>query len=90
MIAGGLRARLTCVDPNRLPLSFAGRAFDPELLRDLPQGIDPCGEAGEFHTFVYDGPMFARPIPITLGEIVTRDGFIFADLLPAPPSQKAA
>ena len=82
MIAGGLEARLTCVDPNRLPASFAGRAFDAALLDDLPPGTDPCGEAGEFHTFAHAGPMFSRPIPITAGEVVTRDGFVFADLLP--------
>jgi len=82
MIEGGLRARLTCVDPNRLPASWAGRAFDAALLHNLPPGVDPCGEAGEFHTFAHAGPMFARPIPVTVGEVVTRDGFVFADLLP--------
>jgi uncharacterized protein (TIGR00290 family) len=81
MIAGGLRARLTCIDPI-LPREFAGREFDLRLLRDLPPGVDPCGENGEFHTFVYDGPMFRAPIAIETGEIVQRDGFIFADLLP--------
>ena len=81
MIAGGLEARLTCVDPRRLPASFAGRAFDAALLRDLPPDVDPCGEAGEFHTFAHGGPMFSHPIPITAGEVVTRDGFVFADLL---------
>jgi len=82
MIEGGLRARLTCVDPNRLPFDLAGRAFDAALLNELPPGVDPCGEAGEFHTFAHAGPMFARPIPVTVGEVVTRDGFVFADLLP--------
>jgi len=82
MIAGGLGARLTCVDPKRLPFDLAGRAFDAALLHDLPPGVDPCGEAGEFHTFAHAGPMFARPIPVTVGEVVTRDGFVFADLLP--------
>jgi uncharacterized protein (TIGR00290 family) len=80
MIAGGLRARLTCIDPRKLPREFAGREFDLELLRDLPEGIDPCGENGEFHSFVYDGPMFQSPIAIESGEVVERDGFIFADL----------
>jgi uncharacterized protein (TIGR00290 family) len=79
MIAGGLRARLSCVDPRQLPDSFVGREFDLDLLRDLPPGADPCGERGEFHTCVYAGPMFSAPIPITTGEIVTRDGFTFAD-----------
>ncbi len=82
MIAGGLEARLTCVDPRRLPTSFAGRAFDAALLRDLPPDVDPCGEGGEFHTFAHGGPMFSRSIPTTAGEVVTRDGFVFADLLP--------
>jgi len=82
MIASGLRARVTCVDPKALPRAFAGRDFDSGFLADLPTGVDPCGENGEFHTFVYDGPMFRRPIPIELGEIVDRDGFVFADLTP--------
>lgn len=81
MIAAGLRARLTCVDPKQLPASFAGREFDADLVRDLPKGIDPCGERGEFHTFTYDGPMFCHPVPVRSGEIVERDGFVFADLL---------
>ena len=81
MIAGGLEARLTCVDPKRLPASFAGRAFDAALLQDLPPDVDPCGEAGEFHTFAHGGPMFSHSIPIMAGEVVTRDGFVFADLL---------
>ena len=81
MIASGLRARLTCVDPRVLPGDFAGREFDLDLLRDLPGGADPCGENGEFHSFVYDGPMFQKPIAIETGEIVEREGFVFADLL---------
>lgn len=81
MIAGGLQAHLTCVDPARLPEGFAGRAFEAALLRDLPPDVDPCGEAGEFHTFAHGGPMFSHPIPIAAGEVVTRDGFVFADLL---------
>ena len=83
MIAGGLRARITCIDPRVLPPTFAGRAFDADLLADLPGSVDPCGENGEFHTFAWDGPMFRHPIPIELGEVVERDGFVFADLLPA-------
>lgn len=81
MIASGLRASLTCVDPRVLAPSFAGRAFDRELLADLPKGVDPCGENGEFHTFAWDGPMFRRPVPVRRGEVVTRDGFVFADLI---------
>jgi uncharacterized protein (TIGR00290 family) len=81
MLEAGLQARLTCVDPRRLPLEFAGRAFDGSLLGDLPPDVDPCGEGGEFHTFAHDGPMFAHPISVTPGETVTRGGFIFADLL---------
>jgi diphthamide synthase (EF-2-diphthine--ammonia ligase) len=82
MIAGGLRARVTCVDPRVLPPSFAGREFDSAFLSDLPASVDPCGERGEFHTFAYCGPMFASPIAIAGGEVVERDGFVFADLLP--------
>ncbi|MFQ3591844.1 MAG: ATP-binding protein [Gemmataceae bacterium] len=82
MIAGGLRATLACVDPRHLTSSFAGRAFDTELLADLPYGVDPCGERGEFHTFCHAGPMFQRSIPVRVGEVVERDGFVFADLLP--------
>jgi uncharacterized protein (TIGR00290 family) len=81
MIAGGLRALITCVDPKALDRSFAGRAFDEKLLRSLPAGVDPCGERGEFHTFAWSGPMFARPVPVRVGEGVERDGFVFADLL---------
>jgi uncharacterized protein (TIGR00290 family) len=81
MVAHGLRARLTCVDPKSLDARFAGREFDAALLADLPASVDPCGERGEFHTFAYDGPMFRRPVPIRGGEVVTRDGFVFADLL---------
>ncbi len=81
MVAAGLRATLTCVDPRRLDRSFAGRAFDAALLADLPPGVDPCGENGEFHTFVYDAPTFSSPIPVRTGEIVEREGFVFADVL---------
>jgi uncharacterized protein (TIGR00290 family) len=79
MIAGGLRARLSCVDTKQLPSEFAGREFDAALLNDLPQGVDPCGEGGEFHTCVYAGPMFTTPLSLETGEIVDRDGFVFAD-----------
>lgn len=82
MIASGLRATLTCVDLAKLDARFAGRAFDAALLAELPAGIDPCGENGEFHTFVTDGPMFAAPITVSRGEVVQRDGFAFADLVP--------
>jgi uncharacterized protein (TIGR00290 family) len=83
MIDGGLRARLTCVDPRKLPAAFAGRDFDAALLADLPPDVDPCGERGEFHSFTYAGPMFERPVAIRSGEVVEREGFVFADLLPA-------
>ena len=81
MIRSGLRAKLVCVDPRKLTPEFAGRDFDDALLRDLPAGVDPCGENGEFHTFVYAGPMFRHEIPVTVGERVERDGFWYADLL---------
>jgi uncharacterized protein (TIGR00290 family) len=83
MLRGGLRATLTCVDPRALDPAFAGRAFDESLLADLPEGVDPCGERGEFHTFAWAGPMFSAPVAVTKGEVVTREGFVFADLLPA-------
>jgi uncharacterized protein (TIGR00290 family) len=82
MIAGGLSAYLTCVDPRKLDRGFAGRRFDAELLADFPAGVDPCGENGEFHTFACAGPMFRADISVSPGEIVERDGFVFADLLP--------
>jgi uncharacterized protein (TIGR00290 family) len=80
MIEGGLRARLTCVDPRVLPAAFAGRTFDESLLRDLPDSVDPCGERGEFHTCVTAGPMFAAPLSVEPGVTVERDGFVFADV----------
>lgn len=80
MIAGGLRASIVCVDPRKLPAEFAGRDFDADFLRDLPEGVDPCGENGEFHTAVYAGPMFREPIAIESGEVIERDGFVFADV----------
>jgi len=81
MVAGGLRAHVTCVDPKQLDPSFAGRTFDDAFLDDLPDSADPCGENGEFHSFAYAGPMFSAPTKITPGEIVERDGFVFADLM---------
>lgn len=80
MIQSGLRAKITCIDPKLLPREFAGRDFDISFLADLPPNIDPCGENGEFHSFVYDGPFFRAPLPIQVGEVVERDGFVFADL----------
>jgi uncharacterized protein (TIGR00290 family) len=80
MVASGLRARIVCVDPRKLPPEFAGRDFDADFLRNLPNGVDPCGENGEFHTAVYAGPMFREAIPIESGEVVERDGFVFADV----------
>lgn len=82
MIGAGQRAVVVCVDPKQLDRSFAGRAFDASFLADLPSGVDPCGENGEFHTFACDGPAFTRPVGVLPGEIVERDGFVFADLLP--------
>jgi uncharacterized protein (TIGR00290 family) len=82
MIAGGLEAYVTCVDPAKLPASFAGRRFDAALLADLPPGVDPCAENGEFHSFASAGPMFRSPIAVDIGETVTRDGFVFCDLIP--------
>ena len=81
MVAAGLRSVLTCVDPKQLSKDFAGRIFDATLLRDLPADVDPCGENGEFHSFAFDGPMFAQAVDFTLGETVARDGFVFTDLL---------
>ncbi len=82
MIASGLKARLTCVDPKQIAASFAGRSFDQALLDELPPHADPCGERGEFHTFVWAGPMFESPLAVRLGEVLERDGFVFADLIP--------
>lgn len=82
MVAGGLRAYLTCVDPRQLDADYAAREYNAKLLDDLPDGVDPCGENGEFHTFVFDGPMFSQPIDVNPGEIIKRDGFVFADITP--------
>ena len=83
MIAAGVKAKLTCVDPAKLDKSFAGRDFDLALLESLPARIDPCGENGEFHTFVHYAPVFNRPIDVQSGEVVERDGFVFTDVLEA-------
>jgi uncharacterized protein (TIGR00290 family) len=80
MIDGGVRAVLTCVDPRKLPARFAGQPFDATLLAALPDGVDPCGENGEFHSFVWDGPMFRHRVAARVGEVVERDGFVFADV----------
>jgi uncharacterized protein (TIGR00290 family) len=84
MVASGLAARLTCVNPAVLDRSFAGRDFDAALLAELPPEVDPCGERGEFHSFAYAGPMFSRPISVQSGAVVERDGFVFADLMLTP------
>lgn len=82
MVDRGVRATLTCVDPRQLDASYAGRGFDRDLLADLPASVDPCGENGEFHTFVHDGPGFDHPLAVRVGDVVERDGFVFADVLP--------
>jgi uncharacterized protein (TIGR00290 family) len=82
MTAGGLRAQITCVDPRCLPATLAGKEYNGDFLNALPDGVDPCGENGEFHSFAFDGPMFNRPVEFTIGETVERDGFIFTDLAP--------
>lgn len=79
MIAGGLKARITCVDNKQLAAEFAGREFDASFLRDLPATADPCGERGEFHSCVYGGPMFRNSLELTAGDVVNRDGFVYAD-----------
>ena len=82
MMAAGLRARISTLDPKKLDMSLGGHEFDEALLAALPDGVDPCGENGEFHTLAFDGPMFLRPLAIRVGETVVRDGFVFTDLLP--------
>lgn len=84
MIDAGLGAYLTCVDPRVLPASMAGRAYDRALLSELPSGVDPCGERGEFHSFVWKGPMFSRPLNVSPGIVVEREGFVFADVVAGP------
>jgi uncharacterized protein (TIGR00290 family) len=80
MIAGGLQAHIACLDPRVLPRDFIGSAFDLDLLDRLPASVDPCGERGEFHTCVTAGPMFASSLPLALGEVVEREGFVYGDL----------
>jgi uncharacterized protein (TIGR00290 family) len=84
MIAAGVRAKLTCVDTEKLDRSFVGREFDEALLSELPKGVDPCGERGEFHSFVYAGPMLNGVLPVKVGETVVREQFVFADLIAGP------
>lgn len=86
MVAAGLRAVVVCVDPARAPAEIAGRWWDEDLLRELPEGVDPCGENGEFHTFVTDGPGFANPVDVVVGDVVEREGFLYAPLRPADVS----
>jgi uncharacterized protein (TIGR00290 family) len=81
LLGAGFRMIITCVDPRHVPKDFAGRQFDTSLLEELPSHVDPCGEKGEFHTFVYDGPIFEKPFHVKVGEIVERDGFVFADVI---------
>jgi diphthamide synthase (EF-2-diphthine--ammonia ligase) len=82
MIRSGLKATVTCIDPRKLERTFASRTFDADFVASLPSDVDPCGENGEFHTFAWAGPMFAKPIDVVSGEVVERDGFVFADVLP--------
>jgi diphthamide synthase (EF-2-diphthine--ammonia ligase) len=85
MQAAGVKAVITCLDPKKLPKGFAGRFWDAQLLQEIEElgnGVDPCGENGEFHTFVCDGPMFSAALDITVGDVVERDGFVFCDVLP--------
>jgi uncharacterized protein (TIGR00290 family) len=81
MLDAGVLARITCIDPRRMPARFAGRDFDRNFLAELPHDVDPCGENGEFHTFAYAGPMFRRRIEVETGVTVERDGFVFTDLV---------
>ena len=83
MLAAGVQAVLTCVDPAQAPPELVGRAWDERLIAELPAGVDPCGEGGEFHTFVWNGPGFRAPIDVETGDVVERDGFVFCDVLPA-------
>ena len=87
LLALGVRAVLTCVDPRQAPAELAGRWYDEQLLAALPAGADPCGENGEFHTVVVDGPGFSAPIPVTVGEVRERDGFVFADVVPGAAAE---
>jgi uncharacterized protein (TIGR00290 family) len=81
MISGGLKAVITCLDPRVMPEHLAGDQFSHQLLAELPETVDPCGENGEFHTFAWDGPMFKNSVSVIAGEVVKRDGFVYADLL---------
>lgn len=83
MVAGGLKTVITCVDPKQAPRELAGQQYNSAFLDNLPDSVDPCGENGEFHSFVYDGPMYTNAIDINVGEIVERDGFVFADIFAA-------
>ncbi|WP_245607340.1 adenine nucleotide alpha hydrolase [Pseudonocardia spinosispora] len=83
VLRSGIRAVITCVDPRQAPRELAGRWYDRTLVDGLPPGVDPCGENGEFHTFVVDGPDFAHPLDVRVGDITDRDGFVYADVLPA-------
>ncbi|WP_297306640.1 adenine nucleotide alpha hydrolase [Neptuniibacter sp.] len=83
MIAGGLKTIITCVDPKQLDPSFVGREYTEQFLADLPESVDPCGENGEFHSFVYDAPIFKQPINVRVTEVVEREGFVFADVVSA-------
>jgi uncharacterized protein (TIGR00290 family) len=87
-IRDGFRARTACIDPAKLDKSFAGRELDAAFFRDLPHGVDPCGENGEFHTFVFEGPIFSAPIRVRTGQVVERDSFVFCDLLPEPEEER--
>ena len=80
MIESGVKAKVTCVDPKKMDRAFAGQDFDRRFLASLPPSIDPCGENGEFHSFVYESPVFSRAICVQSGEIIERDGFVFADV----------
>ncbi len=88
MVNQGLRARITCIDPKRLTPDLAGAEYDKSFLDRIPANVDPCGENGEFHTFAYDGPMFKKALSIVAGETVSRDGFIFTDLLPEAQNKR--
>jgi len=90
MIAAGVKAKVTCIDPAKLDASFAGCDFDLAFVESLPAAVDPCGENGEFHSFVYDAPVFDRPIAVETGEIVERGGFVFADVKPAASASAAS
>ena len=87
-VRDGFKAVVVCVDPARLSPSFAGRIIDESFLSDLPPSVDPCGEHGEFHTFVFDGPIFRNPVKFSIGEIVCRDSFWFCDLVPENESER--